>query len=139
MVDTYSRHLNSVALKSLERIGDLYIPGTDKMPSFSQVGCLEYVDVVLDEIDPDDLQLLAILLLALRWMPSPVIELLMSMMDRHHQYPEPVAGLLRLISLALKGVTMSLYYSGLQSEPSQESRVHGAMGYHLHCEPDNQD
>ena len=139
MADILSAHFNGIQLKSLERIGDLYTPGTARLPSFSETGCIEHVDVVLDEVDPGDVQLLGILLLVLRWMPAFVIEFLMNLMDRHDRYPEWIAGPLRLISLALKGITMSLYYSGLQGNhysSAGANDVHEVMGYALHCEPD---
>ena len=136
MAELYSNYFNGIQLKSLERIGDHYMPGNGNLPAFSQTGCLKEVDVVLEQVDPDDRQLLGILLLALRWMPGFVIELLLTMMDQHHRYPEWIAGPLRLMSLALKGLTMSLYYSGLPGAGATGSGVHEVMGYVLHCEPD---
>lgn len=131
-----SKHLNAFQLRSLERVGDLYIPGTSAMPSFAESGCLEYVDVVVDEVDPDDVFLMGILLLVLRMCPVFIIDFLLTLMDRHDRFPDLVAGPLRLMSLALKGVVMSLYYSGLRGSGSQAPSVHQAMGYALHCEPD---
>ena len=139
MAEFYSAHFNGVQLKSLERVGNLYIPGNGNLPAFSETGCLQHVDVVLDEVDPGDVQLLGILLLVLRWMPAFIIEFLLTLMDQHDRCPEWMAGPLRLISLALKGITMSLYYSGLQGsqQASQNTRaVHDIMEYSLHCEPD---
>lgn len=134
---TYSsKHLNSIQLRSLERVGDLYIPGTNSMPSFAESGCLEYVDTVVDEVDPDDVFLMGILLLVLRLCPVFIIDFLLTLMDRHDRFPDLIAGPLRLMSLALKGVVMSLYYSGLRGGGSQAQSVHEAMGYALHCEPD---
>lgn len=131
MAEYTSKHLNGIQLKSLERVGNFYIPGNGRLPSFSQVGCLEHVDVVLDEVDPGDVQLMGLLLIVLRWMPGFIIEFMLSQMDQHHRYPELIAGPLRLMSLALKGVTMSLYYSGLKGP------VHDVMEYSLVCEPDS--
>lgn len=136
MAEYLSKHFNGIQLKSLERIGNQYIPGNGNLPRFSQTGCLEHVDVVLDEVDPGDRQLLGILLLVLRWMPAFLIEFLLDLMDQHHRYPEWIAGQLRLMSLALKGITMSLYYSGLRGANAQGNPVHEVMGYSLHCEPD---
>lgn len=136
MADYYSKHMNSIQLKSLERIGNLYVPGNGHLPSFTQSGCLRHVDVVLDEVDPGDVRLMALLLLVLRWLPTFMIEFLLNLMDNHHRYPEWVAGPLRLMSLALKGITMSLYYSGMGGADSEANQVHQVMGYSLVCEPD---
>ncbi|MCG8673182.1 MAG: hypothetical protein MI867_27590 [Pseudomonadales bacterium] len=139
MAEYHSNYFNSIQLTSLQRIGNLYMPGNGNMPSFSETACLEHVDVVLDEIDPGDRSLLGLLLLALRWVPLFLIEILLKQMDQHHRYPELLAGPLRLMSLALKGISMSLYYSGMQGAQSQGASVFSVMDYSLHCEPDSAD
>ena len=133
MMHFTSRHLSAMQLHSLQRLGDMYIPGNGVLPSFSQTGCLQHVDVVLDKVDPDDVFLMGILLHVLRWMPAFMIEFLLTQIDRHHQYPEFIAGPMRLMSLALKGITMSLYYSGLGDLP--EDAVSGGSGVHQKTHP----
>lgn len=130
-----SKHLSATQLRALERLGDIYLPGTEKMPSFTVSGSLAQIDVVLEGVDQDDLRGLAWLLLMLRWMPTVVLRLLLRAIDRHHRFPPPLAGILRLLNLAFKGVVMSLYYSGL-AEGDSSSGVHEAMQFELHCEPD---
>ena len=131
-----SDYFNSIQLASLQRLGDLYAPGNGCLPRFSDTGCIEHVDDVLESVEPDDVQLLGILLLVLRITPLFMISWLVAAMDNHHRYPEFIAGWLRLISLGMKGVIMSLYYSGLKGSDSQAQGVHDAMGYSLHCESD---
>lgn len=138
MAEYHSNHLNAIQLKSLQRIGNLYIPGNGNLPPFSATACLEHLDVVLDEVDPGDVQLMGLLLLVLRWMPTFIIEMLLNLMDNHHRYPQWIAGPLRLMSLALKGITMSLYYSGLRGSQATGSHVHQVMDYSLHCEPEQE-
>lgn len=136
MANAVSRHLNAWQLASLERLGDLYIPGTERLPAFSQADCLVNIDVILDEVDPGDVALMALLLTVLRCVPRFVLQWMLTAMDQHQRYPEWIAGLLRLMSLALKGVVMSLYYSGLSSLGDSASAVYRGLGYELHCEPD---
>lgn len=131
----HSRFLSPLQMIALARLGDLYLPGTDRLPAFSATGCLAHVDQVLEGVHADDVRGLKWLLVLLRWMPAPLIRLLLLMLDRHHRFPPPLAGLLRLMNLGLKGPVMTLYYSGLGDEAS--SGVHEAMGYELHCEPDS--
>lgn len=135
MTSVSSRWLSPVQLRSLERLGDLYLPGTERLPSFSASGSLAQIDVVLEGVHEDDLKGLGLLLILLRWMPLPLLRLMLKAIDRHHRFPPPLAGLLRLLNLALKGVVMSLYYSGL-AEDGRSSGVHEAMEFQLHCEPD---
>lgn len=136
--DAYStKHLSGFQLKSLLRLGDLYIPGTDRLPSFSQSKCLQHLDVVMDGLHPDDVAGVRLLLVVLRFVPKFALRRLMSMMDRHDQYPEWVACPLRLVNLAFKGLVMSLYYSGLPIDGSQSPTVLEQIGYQLHCEMDS--
>lgn len=135
MSGVQSKHLSATQLRALERLGDIYLPGTEKLPSFCASGSLAQIDVVLEGVDRNDLRGLGQLLLMLRWMPTLVLRLLLRAIDRHHRFPPPLAGILRLFNLALKGVVMSLYYSGL-AEGESRSGVHEAMQFALHCEPD---
>ena len=142
-----SNYFNAIQLASLQRIGNVYAPGNGCLPRFSDTGCIEHVDDVLESVEPEDVVLLGVLLLVLRFVPLLIINGLVSAMNNHHRYPEPIAGLLRLISLGLKGVIMSLYYSGLSGSGlggssvngsgSEIQGVHDAMGYSLHCESDS--
>ncbi|MBX3421161.1 MAG: hypothetical protein KF752_06350 [Pirellulaceae bacterium] len=134
-----SKHLSRIHLSSLSRLGDLYIPGTDRLPSFSQSGCLHHLDIVLDGIHPDDLNAVRWLLAGLWLTPKWILRKLLSMMDQHDQYSEWIATPLRLVSLAIKGLVMSLYYSGLTIDDSHSPTVLDRIGYSLHCEPDSAD
>lgn len=136
MTEVNSRFFNRVQLASLTRLGNIYAPGNGRLPSFSETQCIEYIDEVLASVDPDDVQLLGVLLLVLRWVPLWLMRPMIAMMDHHDRYPEWMAGGLRLVSLGVKGVIMSLYFSGLQGTASSGTNVYDAMGYSLHCEPD---
>lgn len=134
-----SKHLSAFHLNSLSRLGDMYIPGTQRLPSFSQSGCLQHLDIILDGIHPDDLAAVRWLLVFLRFLPRWAIRKLLSMMDQHDQYHEWIAAPLRLVSLAIKGLVMSLYYSGLPTDNTQFPSTLDRIGYHLRCEPDSVD
>lgn len=135
MTTSTSRWLSALQLRSLERLGDLYLPGTATLPAFSATGCIDHVDVVLEGVDRDDIRGLAALLVLLRFTPVVVIRFLLGLLDRHHRFPPPLAGVLRLLNLGLKGPVMTLYYSGLGAH-GEPSGVHEGMGFALYCEPD---
>lgn len=136
MSDAWSKHFNGIQLRSLERIGELYLPAHDGLPGFSETGCLEHVDVVLDEVDPDDRMALGLFLYVLRLVPLFLLEKFIVMMNEHDKYPEPLAGVLRLLSLALKGIVMSLYYSGMTGALYRQQNPLDVVEYAPHCEPD---
>lgn len=136
MSSYWSKHFNGIQLRSIERLGDLYLPAFGGLPTFSDSGCLEHVDIVLDEVHPDDRTALGLLLYVLRLVPLFLLEKLITAMNHHDRYPELIAGPLRLVSLALKGIVMSLYYSGLTGGNYKGQTPHEVLEYALHCEPD---
>ena len=136
MAEPHSRYLRAHQLRSLNRIGDLYLPGTDTMPRFSATGCSDHVDHLLASIPEEDRRGLALLLSMLRFMPRLVLRMLLWTLDRHHRFPGLLAAVPRLLNLALKGTVMTLYFSGMNGEDGRGADVHAAMDYSLHCEPD---
>lgn len=136
MSEVWSKHFNAMQLRSLERFGELYLPAHEGLPGFVESGCLEHVDIVLDEVHSDDRAALGLFLYVMRFMPLFLVEKFIVMMNRHDRYPEPLAGVLRLLSLALKGIVMSLYYSGMTGALYKGVNPHDVLEYSLHCEPD---
>ncbi len=136
-----SRYLNSRALTGLSRLGDVMLPGGEGMPRFSATGCLEHLDTLLQASHPDDVRDLGRLLWLVSLAPSVMLRGLLRLLDRAEQLPAPLAGGLRLLNVGLKGVILSLYYSGLTGTYYTDSQkkanaVHAAMGYELVCTPD---
>ncbi len=92
-------------LSALERIGDLMLPGDLDFPSFSQTGCIAFVDDLLRSMDPKDRHDVKILLKALSFLPSPLLRGFLRLCQTRW------TPTLRMIELGLKGLVMSLYYS----------------------------
>ncbi len=136
MTESRSRYLRAQQVQSLDRIGDLYLPGTGSMPSFSASRCSDHVDSLLEAIPPGDRRSLALLLSVLRVVPLALLRLLLWFLDRHHRFPGLLAAPPRLLNLALKGTVMTLYFSGMNGEDGHGADVHAAMAFSLHCEPD---
>jgi len=105
MLSAMSQFLGPRELAALERIGDLMLPGDSQFPSFSQTGCIAFVDDLLHYMDPKDRDDLKTLLRALSILPSPLLRMVLGLC-RTRWTPT-----LRMIELGLKGLTMSLYYS----------------------------
>lgn len=136
MSEAWSKHFNALQLRSIERIGELYLPAHEDLPGFSASGCLEHIDVVLDEVHPDDRMALGLFLYVMRFTPLFLVEKFIVMMNHHERYPEPLAGVLRLLSMALKGIVMSLYYSGMTGALYRQQNPLDVLDYSVHCEPD---
>ncbi|MFQ5420283.1 MAG: hypothetical protein ACE5EY_07965, partial [Anaerolineae bacterium] len=64
-----SKYFSPRALAGLNRIGDVLLPGTDELPSFSEFGGIEYVDQLVAYAPADDVTTLGTVLAVLSWLP----------------------------------------------------------------------
>ncbi len=100
-----SRFFGPRELAALARLGDLMLPGDAEFPSFSQMGCVAFIDDLLRFMDPKDRDDLRTLLTVLSVLPSPLLRAFLRLCQTRW------TPLLRMIELGLKGLVMSLYYS----------------------------
>ncbi len=107
-----TRHLNASQYRGLEKLGDAYAPGDGEWPSFSALGCAEHVDDVLDYLPAADRDSLKMLLSLCRWTPQFKLRWLARLLEFAPGAPPPVGGLMRLLRMGIKGVVVTLYYSG---------------------------
>lgn len=99
-------------LLGLQKLGDVMIPGDREFPAFSETGCLAYVDTAMGSAHPDDIRDFGFLLWFFYLAPTPLIRSVVWLADNAEQFPNAIAGLLRKLNIGLKGVVVSLYYSG---------------------------
>lgn len=111
-----SRHLSPLQLKGLNKLGDVYAPGDERFPSFSQLGCVVAADRVLDYLPAGDRGSLKLLLGALRFVPTGLIAAFCRLLERAPTMRGPWGGPLRFLRMGIKGLIMTLYYSGEKSE-----------------------
>lgn len=126
-----SEILNPRALRALERMGDMVVPRVGKLPSFTELGCIEHVDSVLAYAPPEDRASLRTLLSILDYAPSFVLRLLLRAMVNPDRYPEFLAANFRLIDMGVRGVVLSLYYSGKTGTGYTGQTPHELMGYEV--------
>jgi hypothetical protein len=109
-----SRFLSPAQYRGLQRLGDGMCPGDNDFPSFSVCGCAEHVDEILELMNAGDLAQLRQLLTAASVLPSVGIQQLLKAADRSPQMGDsnPLAPTLRFLRLGLRGLILSLYYSG---------------------------
>jgi hypothetical protein len=125
MLSAMSKILGPRELSALERIGDLMLPGDPQFPSFSQTGCIAFVDDLLRYMDPKDRDDLKTLLRVLSFLPSPLLRAFLKLCQTRW------TPTLRMIELGLKGLTMSLYYSNKTAPHSSGRKPHDVMGFAL--------
>ena len=125
-------YLTSWQLRGLQQLGDAWCPGDDELPSFSKLGCAEHVDAILEHMDPSDRSGLKLLLgLCAPW-PAGLIRLKMWTLDwLAARLPGPAGAGLRFLQMGLKGLVMTLYYSGRKGHAFQGRTPHEVLGYQV--------
>jgi hypothetical protein len=129
-----SNYLSQAELRGLIKLGDIVVPGGYGLPSFSQTGCVSHVDELMAATPSADVKDFKLLMKIFSIAPEFFIRGILKLVDKDSMFPEPIAGLLRLLSIGIKGVVFSLYYSNKTRAFYQGPSVHDAMGYHVHCE-----
>jgi len=120
-----SQFLSPRELSALKRIGDLMLPGDSDFPSFSQTGCIAFVDDLLRFMDPKDREDVKTLLKILSFLPSPLLRAFLKLCQTQW------TPTLRMIELGLKGLVMSLYYSN-KTAPQYTGRTpYDVIGFAL--------
>jgi hypothetical protein len=105
--------LTATQRAGLLRLGDVIIPGDDELPSFTESGVVDEVDRMVDWMYESDRSAILMLLTVVARMPRPAIKALVLATERGDSVPEPLGGGLRMASLGIKGLVLSLYYSGV--------------------------
>lgn len=123
------RRLTPKQLRGLLRLGDVVIPGDEDLPSFSGSGAADGIDRMLPYMYESDRSSLLLLLDACARMPRPAIRGIVALAASAARYPEPVAGVLRMANIGIKGVVQSLYWSDIGT-----GRVHTRIGYDAHID-----
>ncbi len=110
------------------KVGDILIPGDGELPSFSGSGCAAAMHRMLPYMSERDRSGVTALLTLFRYLPRPIVRGIMWLTEQHRSVPEPLAAVLRLINLGIKGVVMTLYYSDVGSAPC----VYRTIGWDAH-------
>ena len=107
-----AKYMNSLGLRGLNKVGDILIPALDNYPSFSQLGCAEHVDRVVEDLPPSDRDGVGLLFGLFYFLPGFFIVGLLNFLERNHTGNLPLGPILRQIRMGVRGIVYSLYYSG---------------------------
>jgi len=132
-VDFHSRHLGPRQRRGLLKLGDVWCPGDGEFPSFSDLGCAEHVDAVLDEMHPADFAQLKLLLAAMAALPARAIARIIELSERGDELSptNPVGGQLRFVRLGVRGLVLGLYWSGRTGEHHDGKSPLELIGYQV--------
>jgi hypothetical protein len=124
-----SRHLGRLQLAALERAGQVCIPGDATWPSFRELGCVAHVDRVLEHVPEGHRRELRLLLSLLGLLPAPVHRRLLAAAARSATGRGPVARGLRRLDYGLRGLIVTLYFSGWAGPDFRGSTPPRTMGW----------
>lgn len=117
-----SKHLNSLQIKGIDKMGDRMLPGDGEFASFSSSGCSSEVDRILDHMPAKDLGDLKMLLALMGLLPSFIIGMFLGFLERTPAWGGWAAPL-RFVRIGIRGLIMTLYYSHPQA--------HKVLGYQV--------
>lgn len=111
--------MKSCRRRGLDKLGDAYLPGSDQLPSFSSLGCSEYLPKLLETMEPGDREAICRLLVLCDRLPASLIRVAVRLVACCCWLPGVLGGSgLRLFHIGTKGVVMTLYYSGYRGTRS---------------------
>lgn len=125
------RNLNSLQFRGLQKLGDAYVPGDEELPSFSACGCAEHADRILDHMPTQDLKDLRLLLGILGTLPRFVVGWIVGATEWGSSLPGPLGNFARFLRLGLKGLVVTLYYSGETGRHYTGRTSHQVLGYQV--------
>jgi|GEM_PF-87692 len=137
--------LSRTALSGLEKVGKVCLPGATingkRYPAYSGELFQQHVDRLLQTMEPDDQKGLNLLLEMISVMPLMFVRALVLASDKGNAMPNwpglsQIGTVLRMISFALKGPVLTLYYSELNSKPST---ILKQIGYNATIHPHAED
>lgn len=126
-----SHYFRASTLKGLNRIGDVFIPPSGDLPSFSQFGGAEHVDDVIAYLPKEDLDLLNIALTVLSVMPGGVLRWLVRTMEGSLDKTGAIPSMLRQLNMGLRGIIFACYYSGNGGAGFKGRNPLDVLGYQL--------
>ena len=107
-----SIHFSPAALKGLNRIGDIFIPGGNDLPSFSEFGGIEHVDDIIAYTPEEDVASLSMVFIVFSVLPKGILCWVAKQMIAASYRDGFLDSLLRQLNIGLKGILYSCYYSG---------------------------
>jgi hypothetical protein len=88
------------------------LPGDEEFPSFSRLGCGEHVDKLLAEMPERDRGDVLTLLTVTGSLPGALVRLLVATIEASDRVPTALGATLRFAKMGVRGLVLTLYYSG---------------------------
>lgn len=131
-----SQYFSIRQLRAVDRLGDIIVPGNQRLPRFSDLGCSEHIDITLTNAHPDDIAALSALLSVLACLPDAGIKGIVRLSAWGAAKPSAFGAPFRMLNTSLRGLIYSLYYSNLTRCSYQGPTPLHVIGGNVYCEPD---
>lgn len=118
-----SQQLNNMQKAALNRLGNVICPKYEDHPAFSELDVVHHADIVLDELPETDLKDLKLLLTVLFFLPSPLMHLMLIVLEKMKNMNGGLGALVRMLLFGLRGLTFALYYSGLRGPKATATKT----------------
>ncbi len=112
--------LNYFQRATLNRLGDIICPRNGEFPAFSELDCVHHAHIVLDDLPPQDLADLKLLLIALWFLPTPLMRIFLNVLEKMKDMNGEVGTLVRMLQFGLRGIAFALYYSDLKGPKAKQ-------------------
>lgn len=130
-----TRYLNSLQIYGLLKLGDVIIPGDEHLPKFSATTFYKDADRMMHYLPKEDLSGLKLLLTIFAFTPSIFIILILKLTELKNSVPKTIAIPLRMISVGLKGIIFTLYYSKLEDSKQYGRKIMETLDYNTKIVP----
>ncbi|MBX3415845.1 MAG: hypothetical protein KF708_24390 [Pirellulales bacterium] len=128
---TSSRYLSTRQTHGLVKLGEAYCPGDETFPSFAELGCAEHVDEILACMPEADRRDLAMLLGVCSWMPRFVLSSAVRLLQWSPRMPTPLGAAMRFLHMGIRGLLLTLYYSGRAGAGYRGPTPYDVLGYEV--------
>jgi hypothetical protein len=107
-----SQHISNQAIKGLSKIGDIFLPGNEEFPKYSEVAGTYFVNDMVQYAPEEDLASLNLVLIIFSFLPKFVLRWLVNKMGEATAKGNEgmIPTTLRQLDLGLRGILYATYY-----------------------------
>lgn len=128
---TTSKYLGERAVRAFDRIGEIMMPRHDGYPSFSELGCIDHIDDIMEHVGADDRGALNLLLTLLSFFPDFLLSGFIALVEKGAGWPGAAGGFFRQLKTGLKSVVVTLYFSGKTGASYKGPTPLDVIDYHV--------
>ena len=118
-----------LSMRGIKKVGDVILPGSEAFPRFSETDFSSEFSRISHFMNPDDREGFKLLTALLGFTPDFLIRVLFWFLSFHSFFPRPIGALMRQVNIGLKGVVLTMYYSGLDDSQGKGKMILSGLNY----------